>query len=281
LIDARGGGKMIAELSKANYDMVRPLFRALEYHLSSAAVLDGNNPGKVFVDDRFNPQTAFMVSPEGCYLAGDPDNHAFNQTLNHALFGGEVFDWPVRELVFICHPEGWQERLATVLAPRQTVAIPRRHYVCRRVRYDWQANVPEGFAVRRIDAPLLDRPGLTIPSHVTDWAENNWGSLANFLHNGFGFATVHGDEMVSWSLTDCRSGDACEIGIHTAEAFRRRGLAAITAAATAGFALSHGFATVGWQCNLDNLGSIGTAEKVGFEKERDYTMRYVLPEEAQ
>jgi len=79
---------------------------------------------------------------------------------------------------------------------------------------------------------------------------------------------------VSWSLADCRSGDACEIGIHTAEPYRRRGLATLTAAATVEYALSNGFSTVGWQCSEDNLGSIGTAEKVGFERERDYTMWY-------
>jgi GNAT superfamily N-acetyltransferase len=271
---------MIYELDKMDYAKARPLFRALEYHLASAAVLDGNNPGKVFVNDRSNPQTAFMTSPEGCYLAGSPDSDAFNRALNHAILSGQVFDRPVGELVFICHPERWQERLATMLAPWRPVTIPRRHYVCRRVRYDWRANASPGFAVQRIDAALLSRPGLAIPDHVTGWAENNWGSLVNFVQDGFGFATVHADEMVSWSLADCRSGDACEIGIHTAEPFRRRGLAAITAAAAADFALSHGFATVGWQCSLDNLGSIGTAEKVGFEKEREYTMHYVVLEKA-
>jgi RimJ/RimL family protein N-acetyltransferase len=29
---------------------------------------------------------------------------------------------------------------------------------------------------------------------------------------------------------------------------------------------------VGWQCSEDNWGSIRTAEKVGFERERDYTL---------
>jgi RimJ/RimL family protein N-acetyltransferase len=102
--------------------------------------------------------------------------------------------------------------------------------------------------------------------------------MAGFLRDGFGFATVHQNEIVCWSLADCRSGDACEIGIHTAEAFRRRGLATITVAAAVDFALSHGFSAVGWQCSLDNLGSMGTAEKVGFEKERDYTLHYVIVE---
>ena len=45
------------------------------------------------------------------------------------------------------------------------------------------------------------------------------------------------------------------------------------------YALSNGFLMVGWHCPEDNLGSIGTAEKVGFEKECDYTMYYILFDE--
>ena len=81
-------------------------------------------------------------------------------------------------------------------------------------------------------------------------------------------------QVVSWSLADCRSGDACEIGIHAVKEHRRRGLATITAAAAVEYALSNGYSMVGWQCSEDNLGSVGTAEKVGFERERDYTMWY-------
>jgi len=271
---------MIYELKQADYARVHPLFRALHYHLTSAAVLDGNCPGRVFVNDLANPQTAFMFSPEGCYLVGNPDNDAFNRALNHAIYAGEAFG-EIDALFFVCHPESWRERLAVVLDPRPPLNMPRRHYVCRELKYDWRANVPHDYAVQRIDEALLNCPGLRIPDHVTNWMENNWGSSADFLQRGFGFVTIHTDEVVSWSLADCISGDACEIGIHTAEAFRRRGLATVTAAAAVDYALSFGLAMVGWQCAEDNLGSIGTAEKVGFEKERDYTMCYVfLDEEA-
>jgi RimJ/RimL family protein N-acetyltransferase len=259
---------------------VRPLFRALVWHLSSAAVLDGNNPGRVLVDDPANPQTAFMFSPEGCYLVGNPDNDTFNCALNNAIYAREVLGEKVNALWFVYHPESWKARLAALLDPRPPIEMLRRHYVCRELKYDWRANVPDGFAVRRINEALLNRAGLKIPDHVHGWMENNWGSRADFLQSGFGFSTVHGDEVVSWSLADCISGDACEIGIHTVEAFRRRGLAAITAAATVDYALANGFSMVGWHCAEENLGSIGTAEKVGFEKERDYAMYYIFLDEA-
>jgi GNAT superfamily N-acetyltransferase len=272
--------QVIYELDEVDYKKVRPLFRALEYHLTSAAVLDGNCPGRVFVDAPANPRTAFMFSPEGCYLAGNPDNDAFNRALNEGIYAGKAFD-EANALFFVCHPEGWQERLKVVLDPRLPIEMARHHYVCRELKTDWRVDVPDGFTVHRIDEPLLSRPRLRIPDHVTGWMKNNWGSVAAFLQKGFGCVTIHDREVVSWSLADCVSGDACEIGIRTLPAYRRRGLATITAAAAVDHALSNGFSMVGWHCPVDNLGSIGTAERVGFERERDYTMYYVFLDEAE
>ncbi len=220
-----------------------------------------------------------MFSPEGCYLAGNSDHGAFNHALREALHGKQLFDEPIEALCFICASESWEKQLAVVIHPHQPIQIPRRHYICRELKYDWRVNIPDGFAVHRIDEALLNRPGLEIPRHIKGWMVNNWGATADFLQRGFGFVTLHEDaddavRVVSWSLADCRSGDACEIGIHTAEQYRRRGLAALTAAATVEYALSNGFSTVGWQCSENNLGSTGTAEKVGFERERDYTLWY-------
>ena len=266
---------MIYKLDKADYEKARPLFRALEFHLTSAAVLDGNNPGLVLVDDLINPQSAFMLSPEGCYLAGRSDNDAFKRALGQAIREKRILNVPVEALWVVCATPTWEERLATWVAPFQPEKIARRHYVCRALKHDWRAHLPNGFEVHRLDEALLNRPGLTIPVHIKGWMEGNWGSTADFLQRGFGTVTLCANECVAWSVADCRSGDACEIGIRTIEQYRRRGLAAITAAATVEYALSHGFSTAGWQCSEDNLGSIGTAEKVGFERERDYTLYYV------
>jgi RimJ/RimL family protein N-acetyltransferase len=270
---------VIYKLDPADYERVRPLFRALEFHLTSAAVLDGHNPGRVFVDDPTRPQSAFMFSPEGCYLAGRPDNDEFNRALSQALLKRHIIHEQVEALYLICTSASWEDQLPTLFAPHRAEAIARRHYVCRQLTYDWRANLSSGLAVHRIDEVLLNRPDVSIPAHITGWIEGNWGSTADFLERGFGSAMVYTDaagamQVVAWSVADCRSGDACEIGIRTVEPYRRRGLATITAAATVEYALAHGFSMVGWQCSENNLGSLGTANKVGFERERNYTLFY-------
>jgi RimJ/RimL family protein N-acetyltransferase len=270
---------VIHELKPTEYGSVRSLFWSLRYHLTSAAVLDGNSPGRVFVDDSARPRSAFTVSPEGCYLAGDPYNPAFNRALNQAVVLRRGLGEDVPVLFLVVDPERWRERLSGVLDPCRVVEVKRRHYVCGGLHYDWRAHLPAGYTLHRIDRSLLDCPQLTVPDHVTGWMENNWGSIDRFLRDGFGFATVSEGEVVSWSLSDCVSDDRCEIGIRTAPAHRRRGLAAVTAAAAAEHALARGFASVGWHCPDDNLGSISTAERVGFQRERDYSAYYAFLDE--
>ena len=270
---------MITPLDRADYGRVRPLCLPLAYHLCCAAVLDGHNPGTVLVDDPSDPQSAFIFSPEGSYLAGEPHNEAFNRALNRAFYDRATLG-EVHALFFVVHPASWEGQLPAMLGGRVPLRMERRHYVCREAQYDWGAHVPNGYSVQRIDRALLERAELQVPDHMRGWMEGNWGSTADFLNKGFGVVTLHNDRVVSWSLADCRSGDACEIGIHTLPEYRRRGLGAITAAAAVEHALTHGYALVGWHCNEDNLGSIGTAEKAGFELERRYAMLYAFLDEA-
>jgi hypothetical protein len=85
--------------------------------------------------------------------------------------------------------------------------------------------------------------------------------------------------MVSWSITDCISGDRCEIGIYTVPEYREKGLAKLTVAATVEQCLASGLVEVGWHCAEDNVGSWKVAEKVGFEQIKDYVQHYCMTDE--
>lgn len=259
---------MLHRMTQTEYDPVRALFAGLRYQLSTTAVLAGASPGAVWADDPDQPRTAFLASPEGCFLAGETANEAVNQALNELIVGDILARHEA--IVLIWHPDTWRPALDGVLAGCRAIEERRMHYRLDRLRVDWPSAVPSGFAVEPIDADLLRRPGLALPGHVSGWMENNWGSVEGFLQNGFGACTLHGERIVSWSLADCIVGDACEIGIHTAEDYRRRGLATLTVAATIDHALSRGLREVGWHCHEGNHGSRGVAEKMGFVHQRDY-----------
>jgi len=262
---------------------IRPLFEADDlatWNACIGAVLEGTCPGRAWTDSLDNPRAAFLITPEGSFLAGDAAVPAFGEALR-ALITGTIF-----------HPEGYHFHALLVtcaagwlplwesIAPFPLVTLARQHYLCSRVTFDWRAALPDGFSVHLIDDSLLESPEINWPDHVHEWISNNWCKRANFLAHGFGVVMLHaalaGPQVVSWSLADGVStagegGVYGEIGIHTRPDYRQRGLATITAAAAVEHALSLGWQSVGWHCHAENTASARTALAVGFRHTRDYT----------
>ena len=275
---------MIYKLKESDYEKARPIFKELKYNLIISAVIEGTSPGRIYVDNMCHPHTAFLCSVEGYHLAGYDNNAEFNAALNQLITEIILTGDTVREgeeSIDLCiHPDTWEAKLRNIFAIRTPLQNNRRHYACSELKFDWKDQVPDGYSVQPIDEKLTERPSLKIPDHVYYWMKTSWGSIDDFMQNGFGFCTLHGDEMVSWCIADCVSGNQCEVGIHTAEDYRRHGLATLTVAATIDYCLSHGFTSIGWHCNDDNIGSWKTAEKVGFEKTRDYVHHYCMFDES-
>jgi GNAT superfamily N-acetyltransferase len=283
---------MIHELKEEQMGKVRPLFLPLEHLLFCRAVLEGSHPGRVFVDDPASPQTAFLITREvWSYLAGAPGNATFNRALNQAIFRREIVGEDVPLLQITCHPRTWERQIGAVCHPRRPVAETRRHYVGRTLQYDWRASIPDGFAVHPISRALLAQPGLNLPDDVKNLIEREDPS-AGPLGNGFGYIILHEEaasgstQVASYALVDCIAGTAGskaragDIFLLTADEYRRRGLATIASAATVEYGLARGLAWIAWDCVEHNLGSLRTAEKLGFELTREYTMYYFLFDQA-
>lgn len=268
---------MLHEIAKENYGKARPLFEGLSFQPFCMAVLAGIQPGRVFADDPEQPRTAFVnMKKVWCFLAGEPGNDAFNQALNQAILEKRAIDQDTPAMLFTCHSGDWGGQLAAVTVPHQPVPVRRRHYTCHKLAYDWRARVPEGFFVHRLNETLLNRPGLKAPEEVVEIVEE-WRAITDERFDDFGFVAIHdaSAEVVSWTTVDCIVDGVGDAGLFTAEAYRRRGLATVTTAAAVDHGLSNGLSAVSWTCAEDNVGSIRTAEKLGFERGDDYTMYYI------
>jgi RimJ/RimL family protein N-acetyltransferase len=252
------------KIEQEDYERVRPILGELaDVHLNPIAVLDGSCPGEVYVDDVAFPKTVYLISGVAHYLAGATDNDAFNAAFNSLLPRDRLF-------VLFCNLEAWGGTLKAVLRDTYAVQATSRYYSLKQIRLpDWQARIPHGFAMRRVDAELLAED-LENDDDVVDSFLGTWHSPDAFLAQGFGFCLVHNAEIVSWSLADYVHKNRCEIGIQTVGGYRRQGLGTLTAAATAAYAVAEGFSTVGWHCWANNVGSIGVAENVGFQRVADY-----------
>jgi len=273
---------MFQELETHEFTRVHHVFDGFDYSLSIHAAIQGNNPGRNFLDDASDPRTALALTVEGYLLAGVHDNVKTNEALRRLfkqrIFSGEVYvngDWSMSLAV---HPEVWEARLPDLIPTYEVEKNARYHYLCQAVRLDWRSTMPAGYTVRRVDRALLHSGEDVFPNDVRDWMnlEETWGTEENFLSRGVSFVALCEGQVVAWCTPDCVAGDRIDVGIFTHPAHRRRGLAAATVAATAEHCLGHGFSAVGWHCNADNVASWKTAERVGFERNREYAYYYYI-----
>ena len=270
------------ELEPGLYERVRSLFQGFDYSLSINAAIEGNNPGRIFVDDVDQPRTAFALTVEGYFLAGEDNNPETNEALRcllkERIFTGEVYvngDWSMSLAV---HPQSWAAILPELIPTHEVEKIERYHYLCHNQRFNWRQNLPEGYTVRRVDQAFLSGDEIVFPDVVREWMELQevWWSEENFLSKGVSFVVCHDQEVVAWCTPDCVAGDQMDVGVMTHPAHRRKGLASVAVAATVEQCTKDGFRAIGWHCNAENIGSWKTAENVGFVRNREYVYYYYI-----
>ena len=272
------------------------LWAGLGHHLAVEAILAGELPGTVIVDDASRP-TAGLLTGANAYrihVAGTARNVAFNQRA--ASFLEERRAAGERELV-IYHDGGeWGESVSALLPGAKTTSPERRCLRLDRAAPGasgtpsalgnpadpaaWRGHISSGdetFQVRPITAELL-REGLRHTDDQTEELCSESPSVEWFLAHEFGFCVQEDDAIAGFCTTEytrpARSGGParCELGVNTVRAFRRRGVATLAAAATIQEAHRRGIVEIGWHCWATNAASIALAHKLGFQPAADYSV---------
>jgi len=264
-------------IEQENYSIVRALFVPLEeFQPMCRAVLDGVWRGEVWTDDSENPLSAMLMTflsgggPAWCFLAGKPDNAEFNAALNRGIFEERWAGKDVGDFLFTCSPEDWGGALGTVGNPRQPAPMLRQHHICRELTDDGRSNLPQGYTIHPMTTDLLKREEVELPSQVKTTL-GKWRSMKDERFQDFGFVVLYENRVISWATVDFVGSGSGDLGFETLPEFGKRGLGSAVAAA----ALEHGREMgirIHWTCAADNTGSQRTAQKLGLEREQDYTM---------
>jgi RimJ/RimL family protein N-acetyltransferase len=264
------------ELEVSEFGRVRPLFEGLDcMHAAVFTVLEGRQAGRVWVDRREAPASVLLRS-DACYLGGELSEPFLDELL--AYLQAEVIPHTEHILVF-SFADAWRDALDALLAPYEPRRMVRTVYrsdpdAFRDRHAGWQARVPEGYTVARLDASTAAQVG-GIPEL--------WGSIDHFLAEGFGFCvTPEGGAREGANVSSAQTvfvGDRhAETGIGTEEGYRRQGLATLAASAYLEHCLEAGI-TPEWGC-MYNPVSGSLAGKMGFVKPREIEVTYVhVPQE--
>ncbi len=262
---------MFHELPFHQFNSARPLFAPLNHYLPIDSILTGLSPGKVFVDDVTRPETAVAWVNHRVYLTGDSDSPVAREKAGQFL--NDTFI-PQRQKSnmegFGLHaaPE-WAAHLPDLLAQWHPVPRRRLYYRQDARQRSWRAALPDGFALRPVDAALLADEAITNLDFVTDEMVSERPSITDFLAKSFGYCVVHDNEVVGWCMSEYNTGPRCELGIAVLPPYRRQGLALGLATAVIRHALAQNIHDIGWICWGDNRASVALAEKLGFQRVDD------------
>ncbi|KAI7247665.1 hypothetical protein KC345_g11940, partial [Hortaea werneckii] len=192
---------------------------------------------------------------------GRADNEAYNHTVAESLgFWDHVTP----------DTEEWRMRIPQIHPNKFIREYTRHRYILTRDTFTPAGlPLPEGYVLEIIDLPELRKKNYVNADKIYNWVEA-WGSDEHFAKAGCGCYIRHGDQLVSWSVSDCYSGDKIAIGIQTAPRYRKMGLAKQVVSAVVQQCLDKGYTHIEWLCVSTNRGSQAVAERVGFKLTNTY-----------
>jgi hypothetical protein len=257
------------ELSETEYKLVLPIYESITDNRAHVfGVIEGNNPGRVFVDDKQSP-TAALIATGWCFLGGNAANDGFNSALKTLLEADIMPNVEDGHVLIYSFSDAWKDVLDELLGEYGVRRVDRTVLdldpALFKQRYtDWRQQIPEAYRVQRIDCALAESVAETL---------NTWAGIDHFLSGGYGFCVLNGDKIVSKCQTVYVGGGFAETAISTEEPYRRQRLGTLAACAYIEHGLAQGVLAE-WGC-FYNKASGFMAEKLGFVNRRDVKLNYV------
>ncbi|MTI47384.1 MAG: GNAT family N-acetyltransferase [Firmicutes bacterium] len=257
------------ELHKNEYYRINEVFQDISHsHPIVYSVLEGNQPGKVFIDDIKNPRTALLYPTNSFfYIAGDEKNNEFLQEIKKLIFEDLLVN-NEDELVLFAFSKKWRDKLDELLGDKESVKIERRDFdfiktKFKEKRLDLDKGLPKGYKLIKINKEVANQIGII----------KSWGNIEGFMNKGIGYCIVKGDKVVSSCYSIYIGNKMAEINIHTNENHREKGLATAVVISFIEECLSRGIKP-NWSCWPFKEASLKLAKKLGFVEKKDVVAHY-------
>ncbi len=262
-------------IGKNSYDqLASPLSEVAFNHLFARSVIEDRVNGCVYVDDRDDPETFYIVHPYGMSLLfGNPTNLTFNAAFkdyslnvnrkrnNHEWMQAFSSDWDtVLKDLFGDSLVNAADNIADIrqsiveLNTRINFKFNKDKYLADKTDLGLKAKIK---IIRSENAAFKKMVGSVVPS-------NFWNSPKDFGKNGVAYSLYYEGKMAATSFSSFCLGEQLELGIETVKEFRGKGLARIVCSSLIDYCIENGLEPV-WACRLENTGSYKLALKLGFE----------------
>jgi RimJ/RimL family protein N-acetyltransferase len=270
--------------SKMIHELAPPSSRILAIDCpfpEALAIIEGNNPGWVFVDDLNTPGSALVWARGimGFYLVGDANSAVFLEELD--AYTDQVLRPRLHHLGVtffeISGDENWSAAIENIFWKRNLEKSQQWVYTLKPSghRSVTQRKAVDDYRLRRVDQHLLVDPSVSNKEFLFSKLAQFWGSVGKFLNSGLGYVLVDGREIASLCYSGFVAGKIHVIDIETEVSHRRKGYAeAVARAFVAECVVKH--LQPHWDCMAENMASVRLAEKLGFTRSHMYRL-YSFP----
>ena len=268
---------MLLELKKNDYCKVAKFMTGAKVNLEPEGVIWGFNPGTIYVDDVFEPKSAviWVYGMKGYYFVGDANNTRFNNLV--VEFFDKVLVPKAKELgykwiEFSGINDAWETTLDKLFNHKPKYEVSKQFVYKHKKVNDFveKYELAKDYDVKQINSELLNSQISNydfLKSIILSW----WDSFDSFLEHGIGYTILHKDKVICTCVTSFKKPGHMESHIHTLEEYRKQGFATIAVSKYLSYCKEN-FIEPYWDCMQTNYGSRALAEKLGYEKQFEYTL---------
>ncbi|WP_208590448.1 GNAT family N-acetyltransferase [Gracilibacillus suaedae] len=266
---------MISELKMSDFNRCQHLINK-DGHMEVEAVILGNNPGRIFVDNPESPDAAFMWlgNNDGFFLLGNEKNVVFRKQLDHFIEKNifpEAKMQGLNDLEIIAHHPEWNPVIETIFKQRNLENWNQRVYQLSQTNYiaEKEPILNRQYQMTKINKALYENNTIENIEFLHTNIIEFWASTQHFFDKGIGYCIVYDHQIVSI----CFSGFVAEkqqcINIETVEEYRGKMLAQKAAHLFVQECFEKNEIPY-WDCMVENSPSVAVAEKLGFTKKFEY-----------
>ncbi len=224
------------------------------------SILEGRNPGNIYVDNAKNPRRALALLPhdDAVCIGGKFDQESLNEGVSFLSKRTEInLYWPSQGFGELKPPPSSSGEIEVMEFFDLAHEFEHLKLVSQ--------NVPINCNIHRIDRELIKH--CLWHDHIIDFC----GTIDNFLSNGLGYCLMKGTEIVVEAYVPFWGAGHAEIGGITHENYRKLGYAYTTMAYLITQCVEKGFKTR-WSTGKKNTASVALARKLGYKMERTFKL---------
>ncbi|PFA25148.1 MULTISPECIES: GNAT family N-acetyltransferase [Bacillus cereus group] len=268
---------MIYELQKDQFINCKHLLNK-ERHIEVPAIIEGNNSGRIFVDNVSEPRSAlvWLGNLDGFVFIGDANHTMFNLEIKKVLteqIAQEAARLDLKWFEGFGYQVGWDNAIREILCEQSYEESNQKVYKLYESTYKTynEPAIDATYTVLKVTKENIVIYSLLEQSFFVSQITSFWDSVESFFEKGIGHVILHENQVVSLCFSGFVSGNTHTANIETIPEHRGKNLAKKVAHAFVQECFKQGYEPY-WDCMEVNKPSIAIAESLGFTNIFDYTV---------